>query len=205
MIEPDSDPAHEGPTGGAMTFEAYSLKGAYVHRLFLPMVSMEDDPIGPAETSPWAPLARDAGVDLDARTEWALVLGWGRGDGQAPPFRPALGRAPRHTLEAIRRLLSTEAPVDDHLWRLDPFESLAGYEKVSGRRFSTDLDTFFGVWQEGPMPGALSLGDEILLAAPRYADSVIVSAPQDLTIAGTGLGLEIVRAARSSALPGMTW
>lgn len=196
---------NDAPDDADATFGSYALSGAHVHRLFLPLVSMEDDPIDEPATSPWRPLARAAGIELDARAEWALMLGWGQGNGRAPAFRPALGRAPRDTIEAIRRLLASVTPVDDDLWHLDPFESLTTYERVTGRRFDTDLDRFFGVWQDGPMPGTLRLGDELLLAAPRYADCVIVSAPQDLTAIGTELGLEVVRAAPSSPLPVMSW
>lgn len=60
-----------------MTFSDYALADHYVHRVFLPVVSTtqtgEDEPL----TSPWAPLAADAGVELDASVSCADVVGWG--------------------------------------------------------------------------------------------------------------------------------
>lgn len=193
------------PDDSAATFAMYSLSGACVHRVFLPLVSTSDSCDGEPPATPWAPLARAAGIVLDARTEWADVVGWGRGDGQTAPFRPAQGRAPRDTLGALRRLLLQVAPGQDHSCRLRPFEAVVGHGGVGASHVSIDLDGFFAAWRDAPMPGALSLGDQILLDAPRYADSVVLSAPEGLTDIGTDLGLEIVRAAPSCVLPDMTW
>lgn len=189
----------------AVTFGSYSLNGAYVHRLFLPLVSTAESPIEDPPTSNWGAPARAAGIDLDAGTECGLILNWGRGDGQEPTLRPSQGRAPLRTLKGIRRLLLHAASGRDQKWQLYPFEAATEHGEVGNRQISTDLDKFFNAWQEGPMPGALRLGNEVLMSAPRYADSVVVSAPDDLTAVGTGLGLEIVRAAPSRRLPDMTW
>lgn len=189
----------------ATTFGSYSLQGAYVHRLFLPLASTAESPIEDPPTSRWGPLARAAGIELDAGTECRLVLGWGRGDGQGPPLRPSQGRAPLRTLEGIRRLTLHAATVGHQQWQLRSFEAPTPHTIMGNRQVGTDLERFFGAWEENAMPGALRLGNEVLLDAPRYADSVIVSAPKDLTAVGAQLGLEIVRASPSRHLPCMTW
>lgn len=98
--------------------------------------------------------------------------------------------------------MSHEASNQEQAWLLYPFEA-----PPQTRRDGLPVtpEEFGELWRAGPFPGALRHGGDVLLDAPRYADSVIVSAAADVTEIGRGLGLEVVRASPCRPLPDMTW
>ncbi len=191
---------------GFATYSDYSIPGSFVHRLFLPLIAAveaegcEDD----LSTSPWGPLAQEAGLILDARVECAAVVGWGRGNGREPSFLPSQGRATTDVIGAIKALLMYIHPADDNRWQFNAFGS---FDERGGvcQDVNIGRDEFFDMWRDAPMPGTLRLADEVMIDAPRYADSVILSATEDLTEISSNLGLEVVRASPRQPIPDMTW
>lgn len=180
----------------ALTYGDFALPGRVIHRIFLPFIAAAPPDEERPARSPWAPLATARGLELDAGTRCVDVLGWPDESSETPRWSHPQGRAPRETVSAIRELLASLAGPDS--WTFTPHD-----RAWDGRPPAPDA--FWSAWMRGHLPGSLRCQQQLLLSAPRYADSVIVSAPQDVTHVATSLGLEIVRAAPSRPLPELTW
>lgn len=156
-----------------------------VLRLLLPGRGADDRPVA------WSAVARDHGRDepVDGDTDWSGLQEY-PGDGGAP------------------------APAVDHpAGRFSPeiLDAMAAIEQIGGARWVSETDPggeprsfaelSAGWARRGFVGRAWTQDGQVALAAPDWADSVIVSGPRALADALTATGLEVFPVAPSAAFP----
>ncbi|MBW3086756.1 hypothetical protein KEM60_02985 [Austwickia sp. TVS 96-490-7B] len=176
------------------TFADFSLPDSCIHRIFLPLVGAREVGGAGGEPVSWHSLARIRGVELDAGTQFLDLFEPQYNESFSPAVIPAEGRATEGIINAIRHVFGwLEVPLD--AWDFAPYDAPGSHVELS------HVDVFFREWLLGPMPGALRYRNSIMLDAPRYSDSVVLSTPVDVTKVGSKFGLEIVRASATRPAP----
>lgn len=186
---------------GFETFGAHSAVGApAVARVFLPLVDASNG----ERTTAWRAVHDRAPIELTADVSWIDYLRWGTGNGSfGTEWRPSMGRAPESTIRRIAALMVNVAGSDAE-WMFSPFPEMSSLPDAPPPG-SIALDRFVALWVDRPLPGRLRCAGPVLLSAPAYADSVIVSGPSTLVATGEALGLEMRRVSAHDRLPTMQW
>ena len=163
-------------------------------RLLLPArLHMNDRP------TPWRQVAADyqyAG-DLDGYTSWSRLTQLPGDGGWEPPwYESPSGRMSADMLWTLRRVLARRAG-PDATWR-----SRFPIAAASTRTSEGSLGAISALWTTSGFPGRAWTADlRIGLAAPPYADSVIVSGPAELRQQLITSGLEAFPVSRRAPDP----
>lgn len=184
------------------TFGDHALTDApTVARVFLPLINESDS----TKTVPWGSLQHGAPVEFTSDVSWIDYLRWGTGEGSFDTvWRPSMGRAPDATINGVARLLANISGSMDN-WVLAPFPDISPLPDAPPPGSLINLNRFAALWNERPLPGSVCFNGFVLVSAPAYADSVIVSGPSRLVEVGNSLGLEIKTVSKRTSLPNMVW
>lgn len=183
-------------------FGDHSFAGSEaVARVFLPLVDRSDPP----KAIVWRTRENSAPVDFSGEVSWIDYFGWGEGDRSfETEWRSPMGRAPMATIDKVARLLTTLTETAQ-FWEFEPFRETSTPLYAPVLRSPISLQRFAAVSTDGPFPGSLYLADSVFVAAPAYADSIIVSGPSRLVEVGSALGLEIEAVSKVQTVPIMVW
>ena len=154
-------------------------------RLFLPLVAPDGTP------QPW-PVAAS---DLEAQLWWPSLAEYPGIGGQAPDLEPASGMVEANTLAALLAALDAVAG-PDAAWRHLQDEPGPPSSDVRGKL--TDLTR---AWSTGFAGRAWCLTEAVSVAAPAYADSLVVAGPARLGPELTQRRLQVAPAAPSAGHP----
>ena len=151
-------------------------------RLFLPLVAPDGTP------QPW-PVA--AG-DLEAQLWWPTLAEYSGIGGPALDLEPASGLIEADTLAALSAAPDAVAG-PDAAWRHLQDELGPPYSDVRGKLTDLARD-----WTTGFAGRAWCLTEAVSVAAPAYADSLVVAGPARLGPELTQLGLQVAPVAPSA-------
>lgn len=169
--------------GDADRWAGWCIEGAdRAWRVFLPLVGADGAP------QPW-PFPADA---LDGQLWWPDVAGYPAAGGPAPCLEPASGAVQPGTLAALVSVL-TLVGGEDAVWRHVQEESGPPRRDVRGT-----LTGLSRTWTTGFAGRAWCPAIPASVAAPAYADSLVVAGPARLGPEMTRRGLQVAPVAPSA-------
>jgi len=186
----DTDPVWGHEPG---TLSQYALADAEaLVRLLLPARLHSND-----RPTPWRQVAADYryAEDLDGYTSWSRLTQLpGDGRWEPPAYEAPSGRMSADMLLALRRVLAGVAG-PDATWR-------SRSPIASSRTSEGSLEAISASWTTSGFPGRAWTSDlRIGLAAPPYADSLIISGPAGLRQELITSGLEAFPVSRREPDP----